>query len=70
MMLRFEVLTGVDNEDVVFRDVMPCNLVDIRVRLKREAVTSSETSVNVYQITQHLILRYCNLSKIVVLQLL
>jgi hypothetical protein len=44
-MLIFEVLTGIDNEDVVFWDMTPCSLVDVRVTPEDGDNTSSETSV-------------------------
>jgi hypothetical protein len=49
-MVRFQVLTVMSMNMVVFWDVVPCSLVYIALMM--EAVISSEMSVGIYQTKQ------------------
>jgi hypothetical protein len=64
--MRFQVLTAMSMKVTVFWDVAPCSLVEVYqhfrgacclhhqdiITLMLEAVTTPETSVNFYQMTQ------------------
>jgi hypothetical protein len=53
--VRYEVLTATGMKKAIFWDVAPCSLVDTDrhfITLKMEAVSSSETSINIYQTAQ------------------
>jgi hypothetical protein len=64
--MRFQVLTAVSMNMTVFWDVAPCSLVEIDRRFRGayclyhqgrvEAVSTSETSVNLYKATRRNIL--------------
>jgi hypothetical protein len=62
--LRFQVLTVASMKMTVFWDVAVCNFIEVgqcfrgvyclhHQALKMEAVSTSETSVNLYEITWH-----------------
>jgi hypothetical protein len=57
-------------KNIAFPNVMPYYLVDVSVGMKMEAVHSTETSLNIWQIIQHFISRCHNVSKLAVLPLL
>jgi hypothetical protein len=50
--MRFQVLMAASMEMAVFWVVAPCNLVEVYC-LMMKAASTSETSVNFYQITWH-----------------
>jgi hypothetical protein len=63
--MSFQVLTAASMKMTAFWDIAPCSLVDVDrlIALMTEAVRTSETSVNLYEIKLRNIPEYCHLNE-------